>query len=151
MNCKNAVKALPEYLDLTLGKDEALGVRDHLALCPECREEARLFSSSWEMLDVLETVQSSAYFRAHFWERVREQETRAWGRTGLFSRFPLAPALAGFFVLWLLGVAEGAHLFKLRHQTVTTTEIALNRFLSPYPQNSVERIFQEGRTPGGNV
>jgi hypothetical protein len=34
MNCKNAVKALPEYLDLTLGKDEAVGVRDHLALCP---------------------------------------------------------------------------------------------------------------------
>jgi predicted anti-sigma-YlaC factor YlaD len=42
MNCKNVVQALPDYLDLTLGKEEALGVRAHLALCPECREEVPL-------------------------------------------------------------------------------------------------------------
>jgi len=151
MNCKNVVQALPDYLSHTLGETETVGVRAHLDLCPECREESRLLSASWDMLGLLEPVQPSADFRSRFWEKVRQEENTVLGRTGFFARFPLAPALAGFLVLWILGVAGGARLFDRRHETATPLEIALNRFTSPYPQNSVELIFQEGRMPTGGM
>ncbi|MBK8870366.1 MAG: zf-HC2 domain-containing protein [Elusimicrobia bacterium] len=151
MNCKNVVQKLPDYLSHTLGEPETVGVRAHLDLCLECREESRLLSASWDMLGLLEPVQPSAYFHARFWEKVRQQENVVLERTGFFAKFPFVPALAGFFVLWVLGVAGGARLFAHRHETATPMEIALNRFTSPYPQNSIEIIFQEGRTPTGRM
>lgn len=151
MNCKNVVQTLPDYLSHTLGETETVGVRAHLDLCPECREESRLLSASWDVLDLLEPIQPSADFRARFWEKVRQEENTVFGRTGFFVRFPFVPAVAGFLVLWILGVAGGARLFDRRDETPTPLEIALNRFTSPYPQNSVELIFQEGRTPTGGM
>lgn len=151
MNCKKVVQTLPDYLSHALGETETERVRVHLDLCPECREESRLLMATWDILGLIEPVQPSADFRARFWEKVRQQENAVFGGTGFFARFPFAPALAGFLLLWVLGVAGGARLFDRRHETATPLEIALNRFTSPYPQNSVELIFQEGRTPIGRM
>ena len=155
MECKNVVNALPAYLDLALNKGEESDIKGHLAQCPDCRNEALLLSSSWNALGVLESIQPSEDFRARFWARARREEKAREAQTGIFARFPLAPVLAGFLVLWMLGVAGGVRFFESRRTSSTPLDETLNRFVSPYPNDSIEKIFLEGRTPsdyhGGNV
>jgi anti-sigma factor RsiW len=155
MKCKNAVLVLPAYLDHCLSQGQEAEVREHLDLCPSCREEVRSLSDAWDILGVLEPIQLSPDFRARFWAKVRREENTGAGRDGIFARLPWAPALAGFLVLWMLGVAGGVRLFGSRRSAATSFNQALDGFVSSYPLGSIEKVFLEGRTPqenhGGNV
>lgn len=151
MTCRRAIKSQADFIDPT--SDPFM--KEHLAACQDCREEARLLASSWESLGLLESLTPSGDFRARFWARVRREEVWGAARTRIYAKYPLAPAMLGFFVFWVMGVVGGLWVFESRRSSGAILAQVVNRWISPYPQGSIEKIFLEGRTPverhGGNA
>lgn len=117
MNCKEIQDLLPGYGESALSDAQSKEVHSHLATCASCQKEDRLLSASWEMFGTLEKIEPSPDFRARFWEKVRQEETKkSW-----FTFPTLVPAFAGFLGVWVLGVGIGAMLFLQTHLIPSTT------------------------------
>ncbi len=76
LNCRRALKALPEILDD--GGSDALraAVEEHLHGCPACRREREALSRSWELLDAVRAPAAGPQFTAAVMTRVRASDTR---------------------------------------------------------------------------
>lgn len=62
MTCTDFKADLVAFLDGRLAPDRASAFRDHIAACPACREEARTFEGSWDLLGRLGTLEPPAGF-----------------------------------------------------------------------------------------
>lgn len=71
MNCRRAVRALPEILEG--GGSEALraAVEQHLDGCPACRREREALTRSWELIDAVRVPPAGQEFTAAVMARVR--------------------------------------------------------------------------------
>jgi len=149
MNCDKIQEMLPAYQDGELSAENEKAVKIHLEGCEVCREEEQLLSASWEMLGELKSIEPSPDFQSRFWARVRKEETKQNGwRTWLNWQVlrPTAFGLAGVAAIWVIGVTGGLMLFEKNARREATHLNASSVLTSPFPQNSIEQIFMQGRT-----
>lgn len=155
MNCKHAQLLLSAYQDKELSPVETSTLETHLKSCGACQSELQQVSRAWEMLGSLRTIEPSGNFKARFWDRVRQEESKP-GLWDWITWPRLAPALAGVMAFWILGIGSSLFLFE-RHPvpSVRETSAALSIFTSSYPPNSIEQIYLQGSSnshgQGGHV
>lgn len=145
MNCDAIQRDLSAYQGRELPATQMKAVEEHLIGCQNCRREFARLTQAWELLGALPAIQPSAGFKTRFWRRVREEEAKP---QGLWRWMPLprmAPALAGFAALWVLGATGGLFLFGHRGHGLSLSRAgAAQVFSAPYPPNSIEQIYLEG-------
>jgi len=71
LNCRKALKALPETLDGGGSAELRAAVEEHVAACPACRREHDALRRSWELLDAVQAPPASERFSAAVMSRVR--------------------------------------------------------------------------------
>jgi len=71
MTCVELKAELVEFLDGRLPPDRAGAVRDHLAGCAACREEARRHEASWDLLGKAGTLEPPGDFLQSVRRRIR--------------------------------------------------------------------------------
>ena len=76
MNCQEAKRLIPLFLDQELSGADHRQVADHLETCDECRSEALAIEKSWELLGVLETIEPDPNYRIRFWQSVDARSNR---------------------------------------------------------------------------
>ncbi len=144
MDCNEVQELLPVYIEASLASAEAASVRTHLSACPACRREEQLLSLTWNALGALPVLQPSATFRARFWERIRQEELGTKNWWAVFQPKQLVPVMAGFMVIWTLGVAGGLLYFNGRPSLSSPLGKAAVIFTSPLPPDSIEQIYLQG-------
>lgn len=144
MNCKQTQASLSAYQDKELSPLDASAVKAHLDDCRACQDELQQISRAWEMLSSLGTIEPSPNFKARFWEKVRREEAKP-GLWDWMAWPQLVPTLAGAMALWILGITGGMFLYENHaSQSAEGSRTALKVFTSPYPPNSIEKIYLQG-------
>ena len=72
MECKKVNEKLSAFIDNELKEGERVKIKQHLADCPFCMQEAKLLAQTWCALDVWENMEVPHNFDIRFWQRVRE-------------------------------------------------------------------------------
>lgn len=113
MNCAQVKKLIPVYLDGELEGEEIRQVKDHLAGCPNCREELQAFEKSWAMLEEWKDIEPPPGYVSRFWTAVSQRKTwqermSRYIQEGLV-KIRLTPVAAAVCVVVLAG------LFALRN------------------------------------
>jgi len=138
MKCEDVQNKLVDLQMGFLEHQHAQEMETHLAGCMACREESKLFSGTWAILNEWRPVEPSAAFRARFWEKVREEENQ---KSSWFGFPRLVPVFAGFLGVWIAGVSIGATLFLRAHDgslIVTQTDSSLaTAYLKRAPQRTL--------------
>ena len=111
MNCAKTKRILGLYLSGGLSEKDRRRVEAHIASCPRCAEEVRLYRASYDALDGVEDVRPSEDFQRKLRSRIRrlaagDAETRPSGtrpaRTPLRRAVAAAAACAALVLgLWL--------------------------------------------------
>ena len=125
MRCEDIKKDFPDYLVGDLDQNSADIIRDHIADCPECRQELQDMSAVWTKLGVLPEEHPSNGLRERFYGMLEEfkadvNEEKPLHHLGqffrsLFYRFRSGPPvyqLALGFVPLLIGLSLGYFLFS---------------------------------------
>lgn len=116
MNCQDCRQKIGPLLMEDLPDEERTGVEEHLALCPDCRQERDLLAATLEQLEALEDIPVPHHFFV--------QPER--GRLGLRELFShLSPLWKGAFtvlaLVLLFGSALGLSGFQMRLEEGTLT------------------------------
>ena len=75
MKCEDIKKFIPIYLDKELEPKESQIVKDHLAVCPGCRQECEAYERSWHLLGELEDIQPEPNYIGRFWTKLAQRQT----------------------------------------------------------------------------
>lgn len=144
MMCGEIEKLLPAYQDGVLPLEKMAVVRTHLESCLQCKQEDQLLGLTWTLLGEAPVLSPSPTFRARFWERVRKEDEKIpWWRELLRVRW--APVTVGLLAIWTVGVMGGWLFFKGQAGVKPKySDIAISRFSSFYPPNSIEEIYLAG-------
>jgi Putative zinc-finger/FecR protein len=103
--CRQVARLLPALPDGDLPAAAAERVREHLALCPACREDASLFQKMGAALRQVPLPEPTLPEGHEIASRIREQEARRARRT--LPRWAAFPALAALALVVTLGIRAG--------------------------------------------
>ena len=120
MSCEKIQERFADYLTGDIDEEGLRAVRDHIAVCPDCRQELQDLTAVWAKLGVLPDEQPSGALRTRFYSMLEEakaeaarSERKAAGR-GFLSAFGdwftfRRPSFAASFSAFLLlaGMAAG--------------------------------------------
>lgn len=102
MNCRQARRLLPEYLENSLTGPESSALRDHLAACPNCGSEERQLRAALSFIRLANPPGVPRSLRESVLRQIeREGTTR--GRFNRAMKYSSFAAAAAVFVLLLAG------------------------------------------------
>ncbi len=101
IDCRQARRRFLELLDPAAGQEKLL--RDHLASCASCAEEAARLRAGWEALGQWEGINPSPGFERGFWERVSRLPTRRRASARRVRWLAWVPAASAAALLLLVG------------------------------------------------
>lgn len=143
MRCEDIQKKLPAYEAGTLGGGEQAEILLHVRSCPICGVEEKVLAVLWRALDAMPSLDASPGFKARFWEKAREQESKRRGGWAWWTTW--APLAAGAMAVWLLGIAGGIGLSEVwPPRAVSGSAMALRILTAPQPLNSIEAAYLRG-------
>jgi len=155
MNCKDCHTALPDLLLDPAAATNSVA-RAHLLACAACNEEFRSLQATFDLLDVWEAPEPSAYFDQKLAVRLREEQAappagwfeRLRTRLQLNTGRQFRPALAGALALVLIvGGGAAANLSDRQHHSGVSASPTINdlQILDRNAQalQTMEQLLQE--------
>src|SRR5271156_4459261 len=166
MNCSEAARRLPGYLDGAIASKDHAVVREHLDSCGECRDVLESYRQHAGRLAKVEPVAPAAALAmgirvqaAHSvspWDGVRRSWTRAfWGFQDIFGRLAV-PATGGILTALVVFVLIVQNILIGVPMGVVANDLPLNlvqparlESLAPFPVPGV--VASEGHPDSGEL
>ena len=118
MECQKIRKLIPVFIEESLGQRENQLVKDHLAICRDCREELRLLQKSWDLLLDWKDEEPAPGYISRFWTKIATDvpwyERALSGAANFLPRWKFAYQWVAVVVVIVIGALVFSNYIRLQ-------------------------------------